>query len=83
MVGRDHVGRVLVERDSDSQSLMPGGVIHRLPENLLVTQVHAVEHADREADAAIAVGQLTGLVEVLHVAGAESLRIGTTRLAKC
>ena len=81
-VGRDHVCRVLVERDSDSQSLMPGGVIHRLPEYLLVTQVHAVEHAYREADSAIAVGQIAGLVELLHVAGAESLSIGTTRLAK-
>ena len=47
-----------------------------------MTQVHAVEHADREADSAITVGQIAGLVELLHVAGAESLSIGTTRLAK-
>lgn len=63
---RDNGAGVLIEGDDKGKATMLAGVGDGLPDDLLVTEMDAVEHADGEADFAIAVGEAGGAVANLH-----------------
>ena len=58
-------------------------VLYGLPQDLLVPEVHAVEHPDGEAGLAVSVDQDVRFVDEFHGSvAAESLSMGMTRLAR-
>ena len=71
--GHDDVG-MPVKGHRHRERLVLLGVRHRLSDDLLVPQVHAVEHADGHADSAAGGGEIGGVVEDSHRGELEFLR---------
>ena len=63
--GDDGVG-MLIEGDDEREGIVFAGVGDGLPDDLLMTKVHAVEEADRKADFVAAGGQFVGGANQLH-----------------
>lgn len=63
-----------IERDGDGDALVQAGVFNRLPNDLLMAEVDAVEHPDGDADLARAVLQVSSLGNSVHVSQREPWR---------
>ena len=60
MIRRDDGGRMSIKRDNQREAAVLMRVGDGLPDDLLVAEVHAVEHANREANLAVARGEFGG-----------------------
>ena len=64
--GRDDCVGVVVEREHDRRSLVLGGIGERLADDLLVAQMHSIEHSDGDAHAMRRTREVGGGIDEVH-----------------